>query len=88
MGKKIDNLHRIVGDLESRYGRDDEDVQRLRGELTALVASKDAVTVNRIAPAPNGLNRQSQVKQHFHTTKSGDLLDVKFTEESAAHPPP
>lgn len=73
MGKKLDNLRRIVEKLETRYGKDDVDVQRMRGELNTLEAIKEAKVVERRAATPHKYNFQSLAKQHFHASKQADL---------------
>jgi hypothetical protein len=40
MGKKTDKLQRVVEKLASRYGEQDEDVQRLQSALVVLQAAK------------------------------------------------
>jgi hypothetical protein len=67
MGKKVENLHRLVRDLESRYGRDDVDVKRLQAELNLLVGSK---VVSNLASTPY---RHSLVKQHYRSFNPTDL---------------
>lgn len=42
MSKKIDNLYRLIQDLESRYGKDDVDVQQLYAELGVLKSLREA----------------------------------------------
>jgi hypothetical protein len=74
--------------MESRYGKEDVDVQRLQSELAALVASKDAASVNHVVPVRQRLDLQSKVKQHFHSTESVDLQDMKSTREPTNHPSP
>ena len=73
MGKKVDNLRRVVQDLETRYGKEDLDVQRLQSELTALEQVKERRIVERRAATPHKHNFQSLAKQHFHASKLGDL---------------
>jgi hypothetical protein len=69
MGKKLDNLHRLIRDLESRYGKDDVDVQRLQSELNELKAHEsNAEVVTRLTSL---LNRNTTAKQHFHGSKLG-----------------
>ena len=73
MGKKLDNLRRVVQKLESRYGKDDVDVQRMRADLNVLEAIKEAKIVERRAATPHKHNFQSLAKQHFHASKQADL---------------
>jgi hypothetical protein len=67
MGRKVENLHRLVRDLESRYGRDDVDVKRLQAELNLLEASK---VVSNLASTPY---RHSLVNQHYRNFKPTEL---------------
>jgi hypothetical protein len=68
MGKKVENLHRLVRDLESRYGKDDVDVKRLQAELNLLEATKVA---NSLTPT---INNHSLAKQHYRAFRSTELI--------------
>jgi hypothetical protein len=67
MGKKVDNLHRLVRDLESRYGKEDVDVKRLQAELNLLEASKAA---DNLGSPPY---RHSLAKQHYRGFRATEL---------------
>ena len=69
MSKKLDNLHRLVCDLELRYGKDDVDVQKLQAELNELTASK--VTKEVVTRLTSQLNHHTTAKQHFYRSKLG-----------------
>jgi hypothetical protein len=58
MDKKVENLRRLVRDLESRYGKDDVDVKRLQAEFNLLEATR---AVAKFAPTRSLL---SLAKQH------------------------
>lgn len=73
MSKKIDNLRRVVQDLENRYGKEDADVQRLQSELNSLEQVKERRFVDRRAATPHKHNFQSLAKQRFHASKLDDL---------------
>ena len=73
MGKKVDNLRRVVQDLETRYGKEDLDVQRLQSELNALEQVKERRIGERRAAPPHKHNFQSLAKQHFHASRQADL---------------
>jgi hypothetical protein len=60
MSKKIDNLHRIIQDLESRYGKDDADVRNLHVELMALKEIEEADRQKRTARTPFSRTYQPQ----------------------------
>lgn len=73
MGKQIDNLRRVVQDLELRYGKGDIDVQQLQCELDGTEEVEERLTERRPA-TPHKYNFGSLAKQHFHASKPRDLL--------------
>jgi hypothetical protein len=82
MQRDIDNLHRFVRDLEQLYGKNDKDAQCLRAELSSMGARRDPLAVVRPSTSLQRLTRQSQAKQHFHASVSGDLREVDSTGKS------
>jgi hypothetical protein len=72
MGKQIDNLRRVVQDLELRYGKGDVDVQQLQSELDASEQVKERFAERRPA-TPHKYNFGSLAKQHFYASKPRDL---------------
>jgi hypothetical protein len=67
MDKKVENLRRLVRDLESRYGKDDVDVKRLQAEFNLLEATR---SVAKLAPTPS---LHSLAKQHDRGFKPTEL---------------
>jgi len=77
MGKQIDNLRCIIGDLQSRYGKEDADVQILQAKLSTMVASEEAAgALSKASITATKLGLKSLAKQHLGATQSGDLLNA------------
>jgi len=69
MNKRIDNLQLLVLDLESRYGKDDVDVQRLQAELKQLELSHVTTADTHLTLPPH---TPSVAKQRFYATQRPD----------------
>jgi hypothetical protein len=66
MDKKVENLRRLVRELESPYGHDDVDVKHLQAELNLLKATR---VVTKLAPTPHLNLRAKQQYRSFEPTE-------------------
>jgi len=71
MGKKTNEIRHLLIELASRYGDGDEDVMRLRLELSALESAK-VLHKERRKSAANRWPRKVKAKELYLASKSGD----------------
>jgi len=69
MGKKIDQLRRVVTKLGVRYGEDDADVQCLRRELEVLEAVAEAPREERRRAQQCRYTFGSLARQHYEASR-------------------